>query len=76
MGERSELFWLRAIASLAEVIASPSVSDAEQELQLVIDILPQVFKRISLPFWKLLPDLPWGYIAAVFLPTSPMENLN
>ena len=35
MGERSELFWLRAIASLAEVIASLSVSEAEQALQLV-----------------------------------------
>ena len=29
MGERSELFWLRAIASLAEVIAPLSVSEAE-----------------------------------------------
>ena len=36
MGERSELFWLRAIASLAEVIASLSVSEAEQALQLVM----------------------------------------
>ena len=32
MGKRSELFWLRAIASLAEVIASLSVSEAEQAL--------------------------------------------
>ena len=30
MGERSELFWLPAIASLAEVIALLSVSEAEQ----------------------------------------------
>ena len=29
LGERSELFWLRAIASLAEVIAPLSVSEAE-----------------------------------------------
>ena len=35
LGERSELFWLRAIASLAEVFASLSVSEAEQALQLV-----------------------------------------
>ena len=38
MGKRSELFWLRAIASLAEVIASLSVSEAEQARQLVIHI--------------------------------------
>ena len=36
MGERSELFLLRAIASLAEVIASLSISEAEQALRLVI----------------------------------------
>ena len=35
MGERSELFWLRAITSLAEVLASLSVSEAEQALRLV-----------------------------------------
>ena len=45
MGERSELFWLRAIASLAEVIASLSVSEAEQARQLVVDILP--FKKLK-----------------------------
>ena len=36
MGERSEQFWLRAIASLAEVIAPLSVSEAEQARLLVI----------------------------------------
>ena len=35
MGGRSELFWLRAIASLAEVIAPLSVSEAEQARLLV-----------------------------------------
>ena len=35
MGERSELFLLRAIASLADVFASLSVSEAEQARQLV-----------------------------------------
>ena len=32
MGERSELFWLRAIASLAEVIASLSVSTSASDI--------------------------------------------
>ena len=36
MGERSELFLLRAIASLAELIAPLSVSEAEQACQLVM----------------------------------------
>ena len=35
MGKRSELFWLRAIASLADVIAPLSISEAEQARQLV-----------------------------------------
>ena len=35
LGERSELFWLRAIASLAEVIAPLSVSEAERARLLV-----------------------------------------
>ena len=39
LGERSELFWLRAIASLAEVIAPLSVSEAERARLLVIEIL-------------------------------------
>ena len=38
MGERSELFWLRAIASLAKVIAQLSVSEADQALQLVVHV--------------------------------------
>ena len=38
MGERSEQFWLRAIASLAEVIAPLSVSEAEQARLLVLNI--------------------------------------
>ena len=37
MGERSELFWLRAIASLAQVFAPLSVSEAEQARLLVIN---------------------------------------
>ena len=35
LGERSELFWLRAIASLAEVIVPLSVSEAERARLLV-----------------------------------------
>ena len=35
MGERSKQFWLRAIASLAEVIAPLSVSEAERARLLV-----------------------------------------
>ena len=36
MRERSELFWLRAIASLVEVIAPLSISEAERACQLVL----------------------------------------
>ena len=39
MGEQSKLFWLQAIASLAEVIAPLNVSEAEQARQLVDNIL-------------------------------------
>ena len=47
MGQRSELFWLQAIASLAEVIAFLSVSEAEQALQLVMDYLRAQIKLIK-----------------------------
>ena len=55
MGERSELFWLRAIASLAEVIAPLSISEAEQARQLVVVCL-DIFLSVCLVYVNLPKD--------------------